>query len=322
MSAYRFSLEKNQLVFIEEINSSKWDNLYLSTSLLLINSNEVVSKNVVSNNVEHAFEEAFPAFKKSELFYDFQEGEYNKLSIIKKESFDRLNDCFEFTKLFATTIRLGSSANSFDSKELSPIQLSEYALASLIKKVTHENNLTQAHNDFKNLRFNKRFFEFAKWGSITFFLIGLMLNFHFHEKYRNELNEVKNLAQSYKGIDDKLEKLTTTLNTNKQLVNSDNQSDINRLRFLNNLILKSNHKITFSNYRYQPLKTNFKQGKKVRLDENKLEITGIANNRIDLDYYVNIIRKSNQVKDLVISNINQDSKQIEFELIIHLDNAR
>ncbi|WP_397301585.1 hypothetical protein [Nonlabens ulvanivorans] len=322
LSAYKFSLKKNELLFIGELQPIKKDSLFLTNNLLIINNTSVITKSVDSKTLEYAFEEAFPAFKKSDLYYDYQIGDNSKLSIITKEAFSKLTTQFDLKNLFTSKIRLGTSVNSFTDMDCNPIGLCEYALVSELKKINQENNLDKETASLKKIRFNKRFFEFTKWGAIAFFLIGLVFNFHFHEKYRNELNEANTLAKSYKGIDEKLEKLTIAVNSNNQLVNSNNRDDINRLRFLNEIILMAGSDISLSQFVYQPLRTKLNQDKEIRLLDNQVKISGNASSKAQLDTYMTDIKDSDSINQLKILNINQETKFIEFELLIELNDVR
>ncbi len=97
----------------------------------------------------------------------------------------------DYNKVFSTSnsIRLLPTVKNYSNEEISNEKLYEVAMAYHLKEVVFSHNFHQILDSAKNHTFNARFFGLTKWSAIAVFLIGLLVNFFYHEEYRSELGE-------------------------------------------------------------------------------------------------------------------------------------
>lgn len=323
MCAYEFKIKNNQLEFIKKYEVDLSDSFHFKEAVFIIDTKDVISKKVLSSSAGDALVEAFPAIRASEVYYDYQNVIEPIISIIKKSALEEIIKRHELNTKFPSTLRLGKTLATIQegSKELNQQELAEYALGLHIKNIKGDYNFSDLTLEFKNQLFNKRFFEITKWSAILVFLLGLMINFFYHERYRKELEEIRVSAQSFKNIDDKIQSLKQSVDVKTALVNSDNTADVNTLRNIHRLIMLE-ESIGFTNIEYQPLKSTLQANQDLRIRTDQIIIKGTAKEKSVLDKYLMTLKKDDFIKEMSVVSIIESTSSIQFELLLKLHEVR
>jgi hypothetical protein len=314
---YDFKLNKDELEFEKKYEVTEKDFFHFKTAILIINTSDVLHQHVESENFQDALEEAYPAIKISDIYHDFQNVNSKIVSVVKKVTLDKLLSNDSLHKKYFSAIRLGPSVAAISSEriEVSDEEMSSYAIATYIKHLDVSTNLIDINNGFKNSIFNKRFFEITKWSAIAVFLVGLCINFYFHEHYRKELDRATITARSFKDIDKKIESLQESVSSNEQLLGSDNTDDINKLHQINEILL-ADENIRFIKLNYQPLKSALGSDQMLRLNNNKIIIEGYTPDKSVLNNYMDFVRDQNMIKEVSVLLITEESNKVLFKIQI------
>lgn len=321
--AFDTKVQNDQIVVEREFVPEEKDQFHFKDALLVIKTNDVVQQEILSKNALDALEEAFPAIRASEIYYDYQNIQKSIISIIKKIHLDELLNKHGISEKYISHLRLAPSLHAISSNEsaLEINELVELAVASIIKDLPRQYNFEDLETLFKDRISNKRFFEITKWSAIAVFLIGLTANFFYHEKYRKQLDEARIGLQSYKNIDKKLATVKSSLEANELLISSDNSSDMNTLRSINNWIVNQVG-ISFDQVTYQPLRSKINNDQEVRLEKNQILIEGKAKTSNQLDEFISFLKVQSSINDCSVISIEELSKFVNFKLELTLDETR
>lgn len=322
--AFDFKIEGNQLSIIKEYEISDKDSLHFKNVILLINTKEVISKAVLSETAQDALEEAFPAIRSSDVFYDYQNVQEPVISIIKKSALNDLITKHDIPEKYVSFIRLSKTLHTLTNDTIendSSKTFAELAVASQVKNLKNHHNFTELQNEFQYRLSNKRFFEITKWSAILIFLVGLTVNFIYHEKYRKQVDELKITAQSYKNIDAKLKTIEESVNANELLISSNNTDDINLIRTINNWIVNKEG-IKFKEVTFQPLRSKISSDQKLRLDGNVIFIVGSAKENSSLEKFITYLKQQKRIDRCNVISIDESMNLVNFELEVTLNEAR
>ena len=313
-----FTVEKNSIEFISKVPLVEKKSLLNLNLLTIINVTDILSKKVTANNIQDSLEEAFPAIRRDDLYFDYQSQENPVISIIGRKKMSYLIS--DYNKVFSTSnsIRLLPTVKNYSNEEISNEKLYEVAMAYHIKEVVFSHNFHQILDSAKNHTFNARFFELTKWSAIAVFLIGLLVNFFYHEEYRSELGEARILTQTKKNLDSKIEVLQNQVDSDNILLIGNNTSDINVVRILNNLIV--NHTdIRFTEVSFSPVKNKLSSDQDLRVEEGRVFISGETKSESQLNALIESFKKENIVDDISILSMDDTQINLLFELDIKIN---
>ncbi|WP_124981833.1 hypothetical protein [Nonlabens xiamenensis] len=323
LTAYEVAIKEGSISIVKEYSPKVTDNFHFYDTLLILKSKEIITEIVVSSNPQDALEEAFPAIRTTDIYFDYQSLNCNVISIIKKSYLKSLIDKHNLPKRYINHIRLAPSltAISTSNQDFTDGELAEIGLGMRLKSVNGQSNLDALEKNFQEKLFNKRFFEVVKWSAITVFLVGLLINFFYHEQYRKELETVKISAQSFKNIDQKIQNLQEEVKANRLILNSDNSEDIELIRFLNSIML-FDEEIKFNTVEYQPLKSKIKVDQELRIQQNELILSGVTTSKILLNDYLAFLKEQDLISEVLVQSINEDAGKVDFKILVRLDETR
>ncbi len=313
-----FSIDKNSVEFISKVPLVEKKSLQNLNLLTLIDLTDILYKKVTANNVQDSLEEAFPAIRKDDIYFDYQSQESSVISIIGKKKITHLTS--EHNKVFSASnsIRLLPTVKNNFNEVVSNERLYEIAMAYFIKEVEFSHNFQQILENAKNHTFNARFFELTKWSAIAVFLIGLLINFFYHEQYRSELEEARILTQTNKNLNSKIEALQKQVDSDNILLAGNNTNDINSVRIFNNLIVEYQD-IKFFELSFSPIKNKLSKDQDLRIEEGKVFISGSTRSEKNLNTFIESTRKLKMVNDISILSIDDNGVDIEFDLDIRIN---
>ncbi|MGB5982071.1 MAG: hypothetical protein WBG46_08000 [Nonlabens sp.] len=316
-----FNFEGNSVEYVSKNELSEQKSLLLLDLLVIIDISDILSKKVIANNVQDSLEEAFPAIRKDDIYYDFQNLEQSKISILGRKRMAQLVS--NNSKVFAAikSIRLAPTLKSGTDNNLGKEKLYEIAMAYHIKEVSFSHNFQGILDDARNQTFNTRFFEFTKWSAIAILLIGLVVNFFYHEKYRSNLEEAKIITQTNKNLDAKIEVLQKQVDSDNILLAGNNTDDINIVRILNNLIV-SHTNIQFTEVSFSPVKNKLSSDQDLRVEEGRVYISGKTNSEKKLNALIESFKEEQIVNDVSILSMDESKMNLAFELDIRLNEAK
>lgn len=321
--AYDYKVKNDLLVLDKKYEVTDDASFHFRNAILVINTADVLSQYVDSENAMDALEEAYPTINISDVYFDYQNTKNKVITLLKKAVLQKLFQDYSIEKKYFSHVRLGPSLSSIhsSSQQLTSVEMSSYAIASEIKDLVVQNNLKELLNGISHEVYNKRFFEITKWAAITLFLVSLSVNFYYHEHYRNELASLTIRAQSFKNIDKKIDALQESVNANQQLLNNDNSSDINLVRGINELLLNF-QEIRFNKLSYQPLKSGLSDNQSIRLSENQIVVEGLTPNKIILDNYIKFLNTHFVVAETSVLLISEDSDKVAFKILVTTNEIR
>jgi hypothetical protein len=319
---YRFFRDKNIVELQDSRAIQEKESFHFSKSICIINTTDVISSKVAATSLESAFEEAFPAFKKNEVCIDFQTSEINSIAIIKKDKLNSILEKYQVASLNPLQIRLGTSACAIENKEenshFSNDHIAELAVVSFITNQQNDKVLYGIESKLQEARTNKRIFEITKWSAVSFFLIVLLINFYFHEYYRKELGFIQQQQISIKELDQNIENTSNEIKTKEYLLKSNNITDINTLRFLNNQFASSGE-IILEQLTYQPIRSSIENNEEIKLYNSQIKIIGKASTKKELNNYINGIQQLKSIEKVQIFSVEESGRSVLFELQIQLE---
>ena len=319
---YEFTRTKDLLELVDRRSLEDKESFHFDNVIGVINTNDVLTSLVDAHDLESAFLEAFPAFKQKELYIDFQKSASQKVAIIKKEKLEALIEKHDLEQLHISQWRLGTTVSAlytdFNDTHFETSDLAELAVASFITQQVQENNFDGLEVLFRESRTNKRTFEIIKWSAIAVFLVGLLVNFYFHEHYRKELGLIQQQQVSTKQLEENIQLLQDEIKTKEFLLRSDNSTDINRLRFLNNHLAATGN-VVLQLLTYQPSRSSIENDEKIKLHENRVIVIGKAAAKTDFNAYINHLEQLTSIHKVSIINVEESIRQITFELQIQLE---
>lgn len=235
----------------------------------------------------------------------------NKYEVIKVS--DEINQITKTTESNLRAVNIGND-------ELYSNELLAYAtaLSFYISDNTEElESITESRSEF----LYKKTFTIAGWFTLIFFLSLLLANYFFYSQNTKELNQ---LTFSYNQNRELLKKLDTLkseyLIKEKYFVNS-GFLDASRLSYFADRIANSLPKnIQLSGMNINPLNTKIKDEKILGFTTNTINISGSVNQSIVLNNWVKKIKEFDWIKNVNITEYNQEVADIpaNFEIIIDL----
>lgn len=322
LTLYEFTKVNNIIELVNSREIEEKESLHFNKAICVINTKDVLTSKTQATTLDKAFDEVFPAFRKADLYIDFQQSEVSQIAIIKKEKLIEVLNHYNISSLYPLQIRLGSTVCSIENlsgqNSAFNSKIAELAVASLITEQSIENNLDGVELRFRESRKNKRLFEIMKWSAILVFLVGLLINFYFHEYYRKELGLIQQQLVSINKLDEDIEQISNKIKTKEFLLRSDNANDINTLRYLNNH-LAATGKVALDQLTYQPLRSGIENNEELKLYNQIVWIIGKASSKGDFNDYVNRVEKLKSIKKVEIISVEETAKNILFELQIQLE---
>jgi hypothetical protein len=318
---YNFVRINNLIEWVDSRSLEEKESFHFAQTICVVNTTDVLTATTTAKTIDQALEEAFPAFKKTDLYIDFQYSNSNSIAIIKKDKLDVVLKKHQVISLNPLQIRLGTTVcaveEGLDHSDLSHSKIAELAVVSFITEQPYENNLDGLAVRFRESRTNKRIFEITKWSAILVFLVGLLVNFYFHEHYRKELGMIQQQQVSIKELDEGIERLSNKIKTKEYLLQSNNSSDIDLLRYLNNHLAATGN-VLLEELTYQPTRSSIENNEELKLHENRVKIIGKATTKKDFNTYVIHLEQLNSIQKVEILSVEETSRTIAFELQIQL----
>lgn len=300
---------------------------FLNTTLLCcIDTKEVLNRETSDDNLNASFDEVFPAFSKSIIYYDFQSTVSNRLSILKKTDFESLQTTYNISTLEPDAIRLGTAPLALnnigdDFLEIDRMeQVATNALAAYIKEIANEHNFEDVLVRFRESKTQKRLFEYLKWGSITFFILLLLVNFFMHEHYRSALEVARFNSADTLQLANKTTRLKNEILTKQLLLKSSNTLDINKLRTINNLLSTDLNEVTLSKIIYQPVTNTTNTSEPLKIQMDVLQIEGVGPSKEVTNASIAALEKNVNISDFKIREIKEVPTGILFKIQMQLNN--
>lgn len=250
----------------------------------------------------------------------------NLLPLLKEDeiSFSK----YEIRKKGNQLLSFGKNTNSAEiAYEIEDLTVNSKYLLPLASLFNYEanNSFIRSNTSLKNSDLRKEhkqkvFFKKGMLAGISLLLISLLLNFMFFSSYYTELQE---LSGQYE--EELTQKQANNLKAQeiaakeKLVSNIFNNSTSKSSYFLNRIIKSKPKSVLLGEFTFQPLLKQIKENETIKLDTNKIIITGESKEEISFSAWIKKLESMRWIKEVQISHFGYKSAQnSEFTLNLTL----
>lgn len=251
----------------------------------------------------------------------------NLLSLLKEDelSFSK----YEIRKKGNQLLSFGKNTNSeeidYEIEDLTVSSRYLLPLASLFNYET-ENSFIRSNTGIKNNDLRKEykqqvFFKKGMLAGIGILLISLLLNFMFFSGYYAELQELSSQYEEELSQKQAYNLKSQEIVAKEKIVsNIFNNSTSKSSYFLNRIINSKPKSVLLSEFTFQPLLKQIKENESIKLETNKIIITGESKEEISFSAWIKELESMRWIKQVQISDFGyKNAQNSEFTLNLTLE---
>ncbi len=182
-------------------------------------------------------------------------------------------------------------------------------------------NTQEANDELRKEHRQKVFFRKALQLGTALCLTALLINFilfsTYHSNYQNLSERYQAELSQKQAYDEKLSEISEKEITVKNILNN---SSSKSTYFLNRIIHSKPSSIILSEFTYQPLEKQVKDREAIKLNKNKVRISGDSSNEAEFSNWIKTLEGMAWIKEIEVAGFSYKSSQNSgFSIIITLD---
>ncbi len=182
-------------------------------------------------------------------------------------------------------------------------------------------NVQEANNELRKEHRQKVSFRKGLQLGTALCLTALLINFilfsNYHSNYQNLSEKYQAELSQKQAYDEKLSEISDKEITVKNILNN---SSSKSTYFINRLIKSKPGSIILSEFTYQPLDRPIKEREAIKLNENKVHISGDSGNEAEFSNWIKTLDEMVWIKEIEVAGFSYKSRQNSgFSIIIILN---